>query len=110
MRVIIVGGGIGGFTAPMVDRGPLDTWTYEWMTLLGDAAHPMYQVGSNGASQAILDVRAIGDALADELTIEGALARYEAESAEYKQVAGLLRGPAQRTCIPPSTSSTSPVQ
>jgi UDP-N-acetylmuramate-alanine ligase len=25
------------------------------MTLLGDAAHPMYPIGSNGASQAILD-------------------------------------------------------
>lgn len=43
------------FVFPMVDRDPLDRWTHGRMTLLGDAAHPMYPVGSNGASQAILD-------------------------------------------------------
>lgn len=45
----------GTFVFPMVDRDPLDRWTYGRMTLLGDAAHPMYPIGSNGASQAILD-------------------------------------------------------
>jgi 2-polyprenyl-6-methoxyphenol hydroxylase-like FAD-dependent oxidoreductase len=45
----------GTFVFPMVDRDPLDRWTHGRMTLLGDAAHPMYPVGSNGASQAILD-------------------------------------------------------
>ena len=45
----------GTFVFPMVDRDPLDRWTVGRMTLLGDAAHPMYPVGSNGASQAILD-------------------------------------------------------
>ena len=64
---------------PMVDRDPLDTWTYGRVTLLGDAAHPMYPVGSNGSSQAILDARALGDALATESTIDAALARYEGE-------------------------------
>ncbi len=49
---------------PMVDRDPLDTWSVGRVTLLGDAAHPMYPVGSNGASQAILDARALADALA----------------------------------------------
>ena len=29
------------------------------VTLMGDAAHPMYPIGSNGASQAILDARVI---------------------------------------------------
>ncbi|MEQ1701701.1 MAG: FAD-dependent monooxygenase, partial [Ilumatobacteraceae bacterium] len=43
------------FVFPMVDRDPLDRWTHGRMTLLGDAAHPMYPIGSNGASQAILD-------------------------------------------------------
>jgi len=42
---------------PMVDRDPLPTWTFGRVTLLGDAAHPMYPRGSNGAGQAILDAR-----------------------------------------------------
>jgi len=42
---------------PMVDRDPLPTWTSGRVTLLGDAAHPMYPRGSNGAGQAILDAR-----------------------------------------------------
>ena len=29
------------------------------VTLMGDAAHPMYPIGSNGASQAILDARVL---------------------------------------------------
>ena len=48
------------------------------MTLLGDAAHPMYPVGSNGASQAILDARCLADCLARE-TVPTALRAYEAE-------------------------------
>src|SRR5215472_14707725 len=39
---------------PMWDRDPLPRWSHGRVTLLGDAAHPMYPVGSNGASQAIL--------------------------------------------------------
>lgn len=42
---------------PMVDRDPLPTWTFGRMTLIGDAAHPMYPRGSNGAGQSILDAR-----------------------------------------------------
>ena len=42
---------------PTCDRDPLPQWTNGRVTLLGDAAHPMYPVGSNGASQAILDAR-----------------------------------------------------
>ena len=49
---------------PMVDRDPLSTWGTGRVTLLGDAAHPMYPVGSNGGSQAILDAREISEALA----------------------------------------------
>jgi 2-polyprenyl-6-methoxyphenol hydroxylase-like FAD-dependent oxidoreductase len=44
---------------PMVDRDPLPEWTRGRVTLLGDAAHPMYPIGSNGASQAILDTRVL---------------------------------------------------
>ena len=48
----------------MVDQDPLPWWTQGRVTLLGDAAHPMYPRGSNGAGQAILDARALADALA----------------------------------------------
>jgi 2-polyprenyl-6-methoxyphenol hydroxylase-like FAD-dependent oxidoreductase len=48
---------------PMIDRDPLPWWTQGRVTLLGDAAHPMYPIGANGASQAILDARALADAL-----------------------------------------------
>ncbi|MCP1415601.1 flavin-dependent oxidoreductase [Paenarthrobacter sp. A20] len=64
---------------PMVDRNPLPTWNRGRTTLLGDAAHPMYPVGSNGASQAIIDARALTDALMEERTPDVALARYEHE-------------------------------
>jgi 5-methylphenazine-1-carboxylate 1-monooxygenase len=64
---------------PMVDRDPLPRWSHGRTTLLGDAAHAMYPIGSNGASQAILDV----DALVRALGVHGdpvvALAAYEAE-------------------------------
>jgi 2-polyprenyl-6-methoxyphenol hydroxylase-like FAD-dependent oxidoreductase len=50
---------------PMCDRDPLPRWSFGRVTLLGDAAHPMYPVGSNGASQAILDARFLADRLAD---------------------------------------------
>ena len=48
---------------PMVDRDPLPRWSHGPVTLLGDAAHPMYPVGSNGASQAILDARVLAGCL-----------------------------------------------
>jgi 5-methylphenazine-1-carboxylate 1-monooxygenase len=50
---------------PMCDREPLPRWSFGRITLLGDAAHPMYPVGSNGASQAILDARCLADRLKD---------------------------------------------
>jgi 2-polyprenyl-6-methoxyphenol hydroxylase-like FAD-dependent oxidoreductase len=63
---------------PMCDRDPLPWWTQGRVTLLGDAAHPMYPVGSNGASQAMLDARCLADLLAREAP-EAALAAYEAD-------------------------------
>ena len=63
---------------PMVDRDPLPRWTFGRMTLMGDAAHPMYPVGSNGASQAIVDARTLAHALATEPEVEAALEAYEA--------------------------------
>jgi 2-polyprenyl-6-methoxyphenol hydroxylase-like FAD-dependent oxidoreductase len=66
------------FEYPMVDRDPVDRWTFGRVTLLGDAAHPMYPRGSNGAAQAILDARALADALAAGGDPRGALIAYEA--------------------------------
>lgn len=45
---------------PMVDRDPVDRWVDGRTMLIGDAAHVMYPVGSNGASQAIVDARILG--------------------------------------------------
>ncbi|MCB1499401.1 MAG: flavin-dependent oxidoreductase [Bauldia sp.] len=62
---------------PMVDKDPLDRWSFGRVTLLGDAAHPMYPRGSNGAGQAILDARALADCLAADGDIDRALSAYE---------------------------------
>jgi len=45
---------------PMVDRDPIESWVDGRCVLIGDAAHVMYPVGSNGASQAIVDARVLG--------------------------------------------------
>ena len=66
----------------MCDRDPLPRWSFGRATLLGDAAHPMYPVGSNGASQAVLDARSlarrvclgIGPCLLDEMLLPTELA------------------------------------
>jgi 5-methylphenazine-1-carboxylate 1-monooxygenase len=62
---------------PMVDRDPLTRWSHGRVTLLGDAAHPMYPRGSNGAGQAILDARALADCLQKSVPVETALKNYE---------------------------------
>lgn len=64
---------------PMVDRDPLPRWRLEASTLLGDAAHPMYPIGSNGATQAIMDAKALTDALSAHADLDTALAAYENE-------------------------------
>lgn len=64
---------------PMCDRDPLPFWSRGRVTLLGDAAHPMYPVGSNGAGQAIIDATTIACCLQEEARPEVALQAYEAE-------------------------------
>jgi len=64
---------------PLVDRDPLSCWTFGRVTLLGDAAHPMYPIGSNGASQAILDARVLTREILAHGETHEALAAYEAE-------------------------------
>ena len=68
----------GTFLFPMVDRDPVERWSFGRVTLLGDAAHPMYPIGSNGASQAILDARTLAGCLRSHPDdVEQALARYD---------------------------------
>ncbi|HEY4988123.1 MAG TPA: flavin-dependent oxidoreductase [Bradyrhizobium sp.] len=67
---------------PMVDQDPLPRWSFGRVTLLGDAAHPMVPRGSNGAGQAILDVRALTTALLENPDPAAALAAYEAQRRE----------------------------
>lgn len=64
---------------PMVDRDPLPRWSHGCITLLGDAAHPMYPIGSNGATQAILDAQCLAEQLGAGESIEAALNAYESE-------------------------------
>lgn len=66
------------FEYPMVDRDPIESWTDGRVTLMGDAAHPTYPVGSNGASQAVVDARVIGRAFLDHGVGPEALGAYEA--------------------------------
>ena len=65
------------FEYPMIDRDPLAWWGAGRVTLLGDAAHPMYPIGSNGASQAIIDARAVARELALSDDPASALRAYE---------------------------------
>ena len=65
------------FEYPMIDRDPVPTWVDGRVALLGDAAHVMYPVGSNGASQAIVDARVLGAALLAQGVRSAALQRYD---------------------------------
>ena len=64
---------------PLVDRDPVPRWTFGPVTLMGDAAHPMYPIGSNGASQAILDARVLTREILAHGPTNTALTAYEAE-------------------------------
>lgn len=74
---------------PMVDREPMDRWTDGRVTLIGDAAHATYPVGSNGASQSIIDARKLGAALRAHGVTPAALEAYEAEMRPRAE--GILR-------------------
>jgi len=62
---------------PMIDRDPLPTWVDGPVALMGDAAHPMYPTGSNGASQAIVDARVIGRLMLDHGVSPAALQAFD---------------------------------
>ncbi|CAJ4807429.1 FAD binding domain protein [Burkholderia pseudomallei] len=73
---------------PMTDRDPLPYWSQGRATLLGDAAHPMYPVGSNGAGQAIVDAATLAASLDTATSLEAGLQIYES-----------LRGPATAAIV-----------
>ncbi|NLY27546.1 MAG: flavin-dependent oxidoreductase [Alcaligenaceae bacterium] len=80
----IIRGAQAIYEFPLVDKNPLPRWSFDRVALLGDAAHPMYPIGSNGSAQAILDARyladnlaRLGDARHEKLVL--ALKDYEAE-------------------------------
>jgi 5-methylphenazine-1-carboxylate 1-monooxygenase len=75
----IIDGAETVYEFPLVDRDPLPRWTFGRVTLLGDAAHPMYPIGSNGSAQAILDARYLADCLTSDPNTLYALLEYEAE-------------------------------
>ena len=64
---------------PNCDRDPLPRWSVGRVTLLGDAAHPMYPVGSNGASQAIVDAQCLARHLKAQSSVAAGFAAYDDE-------------------------------
>jgi 2-polyprenyl-6-methoxyphenol hydroxylase-like FAD-dependent oxidoreductase len=66
---------------PMVDKDPIDRWTFGRVTLAGDAAHPMYPRGSNGAAQGAIDARVLTECLLANADPRAALTAYEAARA-----------------------------
>ncbi len=75
----MIAGAEAVYEFPMSDRNPLPRWTFDRVTLLGDAAHPMYPIGSNGASQAILDAEYLANCLTENTDISEALMAYNNE-------------------------------
>lgn len=64
---------------PLADRNPLPQWTHGNMTLVGDSAHPMYPIGSNGASQGILDAEKLASEINKDQSVQQAFIAYEDE-------------------------------
>jgi 5-methylphenazine-1-carboxylate 1-monooxygenase len=62
---------------PMVDKDPVERWTFGRVTFAGDAAHPMYPRGSNGSAQGAIDARTLADCLQDARDPRDALRAYE---------------------------------
>jgi 2-polyprenyl-6-methoxyphenol hydroxylase-like FAD-dependent oxidoreductase len=67
---------------PMVDKDPVAQWTFGRITLMGDAAHPMYPRGSNGSAQALIDARTLATELAQHADPAAALVAYEKQRLE----------------------------
>jgi len=74
---------------PMVDKDPVNRWTFGRVTLMGDAAHPMYPRGSNGAAQAAIDARTLAELLGRTGNPLEALLDYE--KARLETTANIVR-------------------
>ena len=72
----LIRGADAAYENPMIDRDPVPTWVDGPVALMGDAAHPMYPTGSNGASQAIIDARVLGAKFIEHGVNASALAAY----------------------------------
>jgi 3-hydroxybenzoate 6-monooxygenase len=68
-----------GMRWPMFDREPIDNWTCNRATLLGDAAHPMLQYIAQGGCQAIEDASVLARHLGPEVDVNEAFLAYQAE-------------------------------
>ncbi|WP_298174145.1 flavin-dependent oxidoreductase [Novosphingobium sp.] len=75
----LLAGSYVAYENPMIDRDPLPTWVDGPVLLIGDAAHPMYPTGSNGASQAIIDARVLGRIMTQQGVTTASLAAFDAE-------------------------------
>ncbi|MGH3251349.1 MAG: FAD-dependent monooxygenase [Trebonia sp.] len=83
VRLIEAVGTVGRWA--LLDREPLPQWSYGPVTLLGDAAHPMFPFFAQGAAQAMEDAAVLASCLAAALTtgngspadVAAALRRYE---------------------------------
>ncbi|MFF2658469.1 FAD-dependent monooxygenase [Kitasatospora sp. NPDC058032] len=73
----LVGSSSAIFEYPMLDRDPLPRWSFGRVTLLGDAAHPMFPMGMNGGSQSVVDARVLAWCLAREHDPVAALRQYD---------------------------------
>lgn len=62
---------------PMVDKDPVGRWTFGRVTFMGDAAHPMYPRGSNGAAQGLIDARTLAELLVVTPDPQSALQAYD---------------------------------
>jgi flavin-dependent dehydrogenase len=65
------------FEYPMVDKDALPQWSFGRVTLMGDAAHPMYPRGSNGSAQGLIDARTLADLLAQSTNHVATLKTYQ---------------------------------
>jgi len=61
----------------LLDRAPLTRWSMGRVTLLGDAAHPMFPFYAQGAAQSIEDAAVLAGCLSTEEDPTRALRRYE---------------------------------
>ena len=64
---------------PLMDRDPIGSWTFDRVSLIGDAAHPMQPIGAQAGSQAILDGRVLTAALLSASDPQAALRNYDAQ-------------------------------